>query len=357
MKLLTPGPVPLPEAVAEAMALQPLHHHSQEFLEIASMCWKGLQQIVGTAQPVLLIGGSATVGIEAAVQTVHGTGAHVAVISHGHFGQRIVSLVSRCCSAITVHEVPWGDTFTVDQIETIFKNISKPDAIWMVQSETSTGVTLDLDAIVPQIRSVWPDALICIDAVTGIGIHRFEFDTLGADVVVAGSQKGLLSPPGLAAVALSKRAWDAAAASSQASSLSLNLFRVLEAYQKGRFSWTPPVTLVRALSVAVDLILKRGLPSTWTHHEHLTEFLHQELRQRHFEIFGKATSHAVTVVKVNNAPTIIHRLAHEHGFVVAGGHEELQSSVLRIGTCGAVSREDLAECCSALDHTIHQSRV
>jgi aspartate aminotransferase-like enzyme len=218
----------------------------------------------------------------------------------------------------------------------------------LVHSETSTGVALDLEALADVVHQTWPNALLGVDAITSLGIHPLHMDAWGLDLVVSASQKGLGCPPGLATLGVSERA-QAIMQGRPATTYTLNVSTILDSMARGLFPWTPPVTLVAALDVALNMILAEGMEHVWNRHQDLASYTQQQLRNRGYDLFGDASSHAVTVVADPGADALRQLLLERHEMVIAGGQDQLQGKVFRIGTCGWVHRSDIDDLLAAID--------
>ncbi len=348
MRLFAPGPVQLPEPVVQAMARQPLHHHSDEFAEVCRRCFKGLEHVFFTTLPVLLLNGSGTTGIEAAITNLHERNTEILVFENGRFGERISQIAER--NGIVVHRSrhEWGSVVTPEHVVQAIRKHHNASAVWFVHSETSTGVTLSLDELVSALRDVRPDVLVCVDAVTSIGVHPLFTEEWHLDAVITASQKGLLSPPGLSAIWLSERAWSIVERNTRPS-YSTDLLTIRSAYRQDQFVWTPPVTLVAALATAVELLLTEGLPRVWDRHYQQASLLRSGLIDRGYHLFGEATSNAVTAVRHDSPEAIRRFLLENYSMVVAPGQGKLRDSIFRIGTCGAITKHDIMDVLAALE--------
>jgi len=339
-KLFTPGPVEIPQEVAEASARQPLHHRSQEFQTLSHRVWKNLQTVFRTTGPVAVLGGSGMSGIEACLTSLFRPAETILVLNNGRFGERITTMGR--IHGVNVIEIvaPWGSSIDAAAVGEVLSQNKNVRGIWFVHSETSTGVLIDARAIAAIARSVIPEILICVDAVTSIAIHEFETSQWDIDVAVAGIQKGLMCPPGLSCCALSIRALDRVI-TDVPQTYTLNLQTVLSHHDRGLFAWTPPVSLVAALDVALSLIKDEGLDSVWLRHATVAHALRERLVAHGSNLFGNATSNALVAVEDVRADEIKKRLHDRHGIVIAGGQDALSGRIFRIGTCGSVVLQDV----------------
>lgn len=325
-----------------------MHHRSAEFMALSQRVWSSLSTVFETSNPVVVLAGSGTTGIEASLVSTATSGSVALVLVHGRFGERIAEMHRRCGIQHHIIAVPWGSAIPPERVTEMLHRFPEITSVWMVHSETSTGVTLDVDAIAAAARSVQPDILIAVDAVASIGIHRVATDRWGLDLVMTASQKGLLCPPGLAAVSVSARAERIMRNHAQ-KSYTMDLTTVLDHQRRGLFPWTPPVTLVAGLNVALQDIIDEGIRDVIDQRSEITAYLHSGLRARGFRMFGLGTSYAVTVVEDARANTMRKALRETHGIVVAGGQDQLQGKVMRIGTCGRFHTSDIDVLLNAID--------
>ncbi|HLP29136.1 MAG TPA: aminotransferase class V-fold PLP-dependent enzyme [Candidatus Didemnitutus sp.] len=346
--LFTPGPVPVPLSVVEACAQPVLYHRSNEFRELSQRVWNGLQEIFVTTDPVLVLAGSGMTGIEACIASTVCPGDRVLVLHHGRFGERLVTINQRYGAHVIELGVSWGEEITAVMVEDRLSGIGNITTVWLVHSETSTGVTLPLSEITSVIQRMAPDALIMVDAVLSVAIEPVLTEEWNLDAVVSGVQKGLMCPPGLAAVAVSKRMIDRIH-SVPTRSYTLDLATVLKDYERGLFTWTPPVSLIAGLDVALGMILKKGLPATWADHQERASHVRSLARSRRFSEFGAGTSCGVVVLQHNAIQSVIDELATQHNIIVSGGQDQLKGLIMRIGICGSYTSEMMNTLFLAID--------
>lgn len=340
MTLFTPGPVQLSAEVLDALSRPLLHHRSAEFTQLSVTMWQHLQTVFCTTQPVLVVAGSGTTGLEAAMCSTTAESDTIVICSHGRFGERLVQIAHSHGHRVVHHHVAWGSTIDVQEVVDVITNTPSAKALWLVHAETSTGVALPLRDIALAVRSVAPDLLICVDGVTSIGVQEVQTDAWDLDVVVAGSQKGLSAPPGLAAIAVSHRARTAMSGLTVRSH-TLNLALVHAAYEDQRWYWTPPVHTVAALTVSLQRIVDQTVQARWQHHEQLSQVLKAGLQKQGLTLYGDATATGVIVVNHPQPKALRDVLRREWDIVVAGGQGTLQHSAFRIGTMGALEMKDI----------------
>jgi aspartate aminotransferase-like enzyme len=349
-RLFTPGPVELSPAVVEAMSRQPISHKTAEFAQLTKRVIGNLQWLIGTSSHIAILSGSGTTAIESTIASLCVRGAPCVVLVHGRFGERLAEILTIYGANVHTITAQWGTAITPSAVETALGKIRQPHSVWLVHSETSTGVTLDLQSIAHVVHQLSPDTLLCVDAVTSVGIHELEMDAWHIDGVMTGSQKGLCAPPGLGVVALSERAYHHAAMQLP-HSMTLHLPRSMKSLEESnQFPWTPPVTVMAALDVALNELRQSSRPDLWHHHRHVTKALHDGLQERGFDRFGEGSSHAVTVVNHTAPVEFLGHLYREFGITLALGQDQLGGRVFRIGTCGGVSIPDILYVLEALQN-------
>lgn len=335
--LFTPGPVPLPEAIASAGAHVEVYHQSDAFASFVRDLSHRLQNVLLSSSPVLMVSGSAMTGMDACAASLQRREDTVLVLHHGRFGERLVEIAGIYSDNVASVTAPWGETVCLDQLETACAAIRSLDVVWCVHSETSTGVSIDLPAIVSVIRRYHPEALICVDAVTSVAIQELRTAEWTLDAVVTGIQKGLSCSPGVALVALSDRARERASANRHC--YTLDLHRVVVNLRADRMTWTPPTSLLAQLSVSVDEIIDRGLPAVWKHHEELYMDVRARAEARGFTVWGASTSRGVIVLAHPDGVRIRRELERTHNIVIADGQDQLAGKVVRLGLCGSYTSE------------------
>lgn len=247
--LFTPGPVPIPEAVASAGADVEVYHQSEAFGVFVRDLSHRLKNVLLSSSPVMMLSGSAMTGMDACAASLQRRDDTVLVLHHGRFGERLAEIAGIYSDNITSVTAPWGSTVCLDDVEKACVATRTLDVFWCVHSETSTGVSIDLPAIVSVVRKHHPEALVCVDAVTSVAIQELRAADWTLDAVVTGIQKGLSCSPGVALVALSDRARDRASANRHC--YTLDLHRVDVNLRADRMTWTPPTSLLAQLSVSV----------------------------------------------------------------------------------------------------------
>ena len=350
-RLLTPGPVAVPERVREAMSRTLPHHRTPEFRRLFEQVRGGLGEVFQTRRDVLILGSSGTGAMEAAVVNTLERGRRVVVVRAGKFGERWGEI----CEAHGVEphyvDVEWGRAVEPRAVRDAFERVPDAAALLVQASETSTGVFHPVRELAELARER-PGRLILVDGISGVGVHDLPFDAWGIDVLVSGSQKSWLLPPGLAFVALSERA-EAAVASCSNPRFYFDLRRELAAQPDDQTAWTPPVSLIVGLREALDAILADGLPAAFERHRLLAEATRAAMRALDLELLApESPSHACTAVRVPgglDGRRFVKHLRERYGVEIAGGQGRLAGRIFRIGHMGDVDPLDALTAVAAVE--------
>lgn len=360
MRLFTPGPVPSPQRVLDACSGAVLFHHGEDFSKVLDEAWLNLRAVFSTSNPVVILPGSGMSGMEACVASTVHQGDRVVVFHHGRFGMRLVRINEIYGASVVEHAVEWGETWTADRVRE--QLISDRDhgaiaAVWFVHSETSTGVALDMASICSVVRELLPETLLFLDGVTSVGVQEVLPDAWDIDAVSIGVQKGLMSPPGLACVSLSPRMQQALRRGAQRQTYTLDLASYLDAMQDRKMVWTPPVTLVCGLLEALRMMVEEGLENVLMRHTETSRFMRSELLERGLGAYGDGTSHGVVVVSHPHSEHIRATLRDRFGYVIAGGQDHMRGKILRIGTCGPYTMDDMHALLAAIDSILPEIKA
>jgi aspartate aminotransferase-like enzyme len=254
-RLFTPGPTPLLPAAQFAMAAADIHHRTPEFRALYLRVLEQLKGFVGTKNDVLLLASSGTGAMEASVSNLTSPGDRVLVLSAGKFGERWTAIAKAFGCTADVVSAPYGQTFSLDEVRAALKSDTR--AVFVQATESSTGVRHDVKGIAKLLRDAGREALLVVDAITGLGTTHLDVDGWSVDVIIGGSQKAVMIPPGLAYLSLSDRAWKAAETSKNPRYY-FDLRKERKNAQKGESSYTPAVALIAALGAALDYIAAQG---------------------------------------------------------------------------------------------------
>ncbi len=352
-RLFTPGPTPVPEHVMLRMAEPIIHHRHPEFREIMARVKRNLQYVFQTDAPVLTLASSGTGGMEATFVSLFSAGDTVIAVNGGKFGERWVTMPRTFGLNAVEITVPWGRAVEPDQVLAVLKAHPAAKAVYLTQSETSTGTATDIHTIARVIREN-SDALVCVDGITAVGAHELRFDAWGVDACVTGSQKGLMIPPGLAFVALSEKAIEATKRSTLPK-FYFDLSRALKAYETDDTPWTPAVSLIIGVDVALEMIRAEGIENVWSRHRRLASALRAGMEAIGLSLFSDSPSFAVTPVWLPEGVawnTFNRALKIDNGITVAGGQGEYAGRIFRVSHLGYYDDLDMITVVAAIERAL-----
>jgi serine---pyruvate transaminase len=342
--LFTPGPTPVPPQVLAALAEPVVHHRGPDFMRIYERCLARLQEVFRTSRDVLMFGSSGSGTMESAVANLCSPGDRVVIVVAGNFGQRWAEIGRAYGADVDELEYEWGDTPTADDLGSRLGELGGATAVFLTQSETSTGVVCDVQAMAAAAREA--GAVTVVDAVSSLGAVPLETDAWGIDVVVSGSQKALMTPPGIAMVTASEEAW-ALRERSTSPRYYFDWDRTRKAQAKLDAPFTPPVSLVVALDVALGLLLDGGLETAFERHLRLGRACRAGVKAMGLELFSPDddSSAVVTAVRVPDGvdgDELVLGLRDRFGMTLAGGQGPLKGKIFRIGHIGWFDVFDIA---------------
>ena len=351
--LFTPGPTPIPPEALLAMA-QPIdYHRSDAAVTLIQDVLEKLKHVFQTEQDVLFLTSSGTGAMEGAVANLLSRGDKAIVIRSGKFGERWSDL----CSAYGIHvipiDVPWGHSVEPHTVETHLKAHPDVKAVFATLCETSTGALHDIEALAGLTR-VRPTLLV-VDAVSALAADDLQMDNWGVDVVVSCSQKGLMTPPGLAFVALNQRAWDAVACSD----LPKYYFDFRKAHQsglEGSVPYTPAITLLSALQCALNRICAEGIRNTIARHNRLAVATRRAVKALGLSLFAASPANTLTAIRLPteiDGKAFINLMRDRYGITYAGGQSQLSGKIARIAHLGWMNENDAIVAISAFERGLH----
>jgi aspartate aminotransferase-like enzyme len=346
--LYTPGPTPVPPEVLAALGEPVVHHRSPDFRPIYEQCLARLREVFRTEHDVLLFGASGTGAFESAVANLVTAGESHLVVSAGNFGERWVALTSAYGADVDHLRYAWGETPEAEDVRARLRE-RESKAVWVVQSETSTGVVADVQAIAAAAKEA--GALVVVDAVSSLGALPCETDAWGLDAVVSGSQKALMTPPGLGLCAASPAALAATGSSPR---FYFDWERTRKAQAKLDAPFTPPVSLVAALDVALGLLLDEGLEASFERHIRLGRAARAGAKAMGLELFSPDEDRSAVVTALRpprgvDADEIVKSLRDRFGMTIAGGQAELKGQIFRLGHIGWFDVFDIATMLAAVE--------
>jgi aspartate aminotransferase-like enzyme len=355
-RLFTPGPTPLLPAAQFAMAAADIHHRTPEFRALYLKVLAQLKVFVGTQNDVLLLSSSGTGAMEAAVSNLTSPGDKVLVLTAGKFGERWTGLAKAFGCEVDVVTAPYGETFDLAAVKAALRPEHK--AVYLQATETSTAVRHDVEAIARLVKET--DALLVVDGITGLGTTHFDVDGWGIDVLIGGSQKAVMIPPGLAYLSVSEKAW-AAMEKSKNPRYYFDLRKERKNAVKGESAYTPAVALIAGLGAALDYIagqaggdLEKGRIALIDNAQVNAEATRAGLVKLGFTLFAPtapaAAATAVAVPEGMNSGDVVKALKARFSLVIANGQGEMQGKIFRVAHLGFFDYLDTIAFLGAMEH-------
>jgi aspartate aminotransferase-like enzyme len=347
--LLTPGPTPVPPEVLAAISQPVVHHRGPDFRPVYERCLARLRDVFRTERDVLLFGSAGTGAMESAVANLCSPGDRVLVVSAGHFGERWRAIASAYGAEVETLEYAWGEIPAADDVAARLTELGGAKAVFLTHSETSTGVVCDLQALAAAVNE--HGALSVVDAVSSLGAVPLETDAWGLDVVVSGSQKALMTPPGLA---MSSSSEDAFAARGDSPRFYFDWERTRKAQASLDAPFTPPVSLVAGLDVALGLLLDAGLEATFDRHIRLGRACREGAKAMGLELFSPDEDRSAVVTAIRapdgiDATELVRGLRDRFGITIANGQGALKGKIFRIGHIGYFDVFDITTALAAVE--------
>jgi aspartate aminotransferase-like enzyme len=356
-RLFTPGPTPLLPAAQFAMAAADIHHRTPEFRALYQRVLDQLKTFVGTKNDVLLLASSGTGAMEASVSNLTSPGDRVLVLSAGKFGERWTAIAKAFGCEVDVVNAPYGQTFSLDEVRKALKIETR--AVLMQATESSTGVRHDVKGVAELLKKAESGALLVVDAITGLGTTHFDVDAWGVDVIIGGSQKAVMLPPGLAYLGVSDRAWEAM-------EISLNpryyfdLRKERKNAHKGESSYTPAVSLIAGLGAALDFItaqgggdLAAGRTALVNNAETCAAMTRAAVQALGLTLFAPdapaAAATAILPPAGVDSGVIVKELKNRFAAVVTNGQGEMKGQIFRIAHIGLFDYMDTIAIIGALE--------
>ena len=363
--LRIPGPTPVPPEVLEAVAHPMVNHRGREFAALISRVAERLKDFFLTSNDVLILSASGTGGLEAAVVNTLSPGDRVLSVSTGAFGERFAAIADTYGAEVIPLQYEWGQAARPEDVRQALEEHPDVVAVLLTHNETSTGVTNPLEEIACVVRDLPSpmhgrgaggegSPLLLVDAVSSLGAIPLETDGWGLDVVVTGSQKGWMVPPGLTFVSMSERAWRAYE-KAKMPRFYLDLGRHRDALPKGQTPWTPTMSIFFGLDVALERMAAEGMERIFTRHASIGRTVRQGVKTIGLELLcedERYASDTVTAVKCPDGVEVSalrNLMEDEYGVILAGGQAKLQGKIFRIGHLGLVDEEDIRQTLQSLE--------
>jgi aspartate aminotransferase-like enzyme len=351
--LLAPGPTTIPPEVLLKMAEPILHHRNPLFEEVVAEVRENLKYLFGTKNEVLVFASSGTGAMEGAVTNMLSPGDKAICIRSGKFGERWGNI----CKAYGVEainiELPWGDDLDPGLVEKTIKANPDVKSVYMQATETSTGVMFPVKAVADIVKN-YPEILMVVDGITGVGVFPLPMDEWKIDILVSGSQKALMLPPGLAMAGVSDKAWGFNK-TAKCPRFYFNWAKELTNLEKNQTNFTPAISLISGLRESLRIIKTEGLENVYKRIDKLAHATREGAKALGLKIFAKTPSPAVTAICAPegiDGQAIYKTLWKKYGVTGAGGQDQLKGKVFRIATLGYADEYDVITAVAALEFTL-----
>src|SRR5216684_3487814 len=358
-RLFTPGPTPLLPAAQTAMASFTAHHRTADFRALFQRVLADMKEFIGTQNDVLVLACSGTGVMEASVSNLISPGERVLVLTAGKFGERWTGLAKAFGCHVEVLEVPYGQTFSLDDIRARLNHSVR--AVFVQATESSTGVRHDIEGIAKIVREHGDETLLVVDAITGLGTTHLDVDAWGVDVIIGGSQKALMMPPGLAYCAVSERAWKHMEKTTSPRYY-FDLRKERKSAAKGESAYTPATSLFAALGAALEFVrgmgngdLAKGREELVNNAELCAEMTRAGAKALGLKLYASAPAAALTAISSPegiDSGKIVKEFREAFDAVVANGQGEMKGQLFRIAHIGYYDYLDTIGILGALEHVL-----
>ncbi len=349
--LLAPGPTPVPPEVLLAMARPVIHHRAPEFAELFGQVREGLKWIFQTSNDVLILASSGTGGMEGAVANFLSPGDKALVVNGGKFGERWGKLCKTFGVQVVEIKVEWGQAVDPQAVAEALKKDPSIKAVYVQASETSTGVAHDTKALAEVVKS-HEGTILVVDAITALGVFDIKTDAWGLDVVVTGSQKAFMLPPGLAFVSVSEKAWQMADKAKNGA-FYFNFKRERDAQVKNQTAYTPAVSMILGLQEVLRMMKAEGLEPLFARQGRLAHAMREGVMAAGLSLFPKERpSDALTAVSAPqgvDGQAIYKNLRVQYGITAAGGQDHLKGKIFRVSHMGYMDTFDVITAVAAIE--------
>ncbi len=352
MNLRIVGPTPLPVPVRRALSEPMINHRGPEFAALQARLVGNLQTYFQTVNDILLFTCSGTGGMEAAIVNLLSPGDTVLAVSVGVFGDRFAEIAKTFGANVIRQNFPWGTAADPGLVRDTLRESKNVRLVLLTHNETSTAITNPLQDLACEIRET-SDALIVVDAISSVGAIDLPTDKWGVDVVITGSQKAWMIPPGLAMISVSPRAWQVNALA-QTPRFYFDFRKMKDSMAKGQTPFTPALNLYVALDAALEMMNAEGFANLRTRHTRIGEHTRARVKELGWQLFADEAHASNTVTAIKLPPGVDGKkwrevLRTEHDTIIAGGQKDLADKIVRVGHLGWVDEPDIDECLNAMD--------
>ncbi len=359
-QLRIPGPTPLPERVARAMDRPLVDHRGPEFKAVLEEIIPGLKKVFGTDGDMLLLTCSGTGGLESAVANLVSPGEPVIVALCGNFGERFVSINKAYGAEVIALEAEWGQPVDAADLAEVLRAHPEVELVFLTHNETSTGLTNDLQQLARVVRESG-DRVLVVDGVSSVGSIPMEMDAWGIDVLVSGSQKGWMAPPGLAFMAVGPRAWERHA-QARSPRFYFDWGKLRDEIAKGATPYTPAVGVAYGVQEWLRMLFEEGLDNVYLRHRVIADACAAGLEAAGFHLFAAEGYRSATVTSALppeglDVSALRTLLRQKYGVVIAGGQAKMTGKMIRVGHLGAVTVGDLVQVLWAIEQALEELDV
>jgi aspartate aminotransferase-like enzyme len=353
IRLLTPGPTPVPERVSLRMAQPIIHHRSPEFEQVFGRVREGLSWLFQTRQDVVQFAASGTGAMEAALVNFLRRGDEAIVVDAGKFGERWTKLAKSYGVNAVVLKVEWGNAVDPGAVEAALREHPNAKAVFVQANESSTGAKHPIEKLARITKD--RGTILVVDAISALGAFDLPFDAWGIDVMVSGSQKALALPPGLAFLAASEKAWKLSE-TADLPRFYFDLKRERENQRKNQTAWTPAISLVLGLDESLQMFREEGLAACFERHDRLARGARAGMQALGLELFSKAPSAAMTTVTAPagvDSEKLVKHLFKQYGVKLVGGQDAAKGKIFRIAHLGYFDEFDMLVVVGAIERGLH----
>jgi aspartate aminotransferase-like enzyme len=355
-RLFSPGPTLVPESGLAAMSRQVMHHRTPEFRRILANVLEGLKEVLATRNDVLLLSSSGTGAMEAAAVNLVRRGGKVIVLESGKFSERWRILCETFGANVVRYELPWGAAFEPSRVAELLHENPDASAEFATLLETSTGVGHDIEGIARAVREN-SNALVVVDGISGVGAMECRTDAWGIDVLVVGSQKALMAPPGLAFLAVSDAAWKQIGANPQRPAFYFDLLAYRKALKTSDTPYTPSIPLVIALDESLKLLRAAGMETIWLRTRTLASAFRAGVAALGLKIAAARPADGMTAAFLPDGidgKVFLDRLEVRFGIKLAGGQGPWKGNIFRMAHFGLIDELDVLSTLAALELVLAQ---
>ncbi len=351
MNLRLPGPIPVPNEILEAMAKPMINHRGPAYKEMLARITDRLKQVFQTTGDVYILTASGTGAMEATITNTLSPSDKVLCASIGGFGHRFAEIARIFGADVVMLNSAPGTSIKLDKLHSVLESDPAISAVLVTHNETSTGVTNDLEKIADIVKKEF-NKLLLVDGISSVGSLPLQTDAWGCDVVATASQKGWMLPPGLAFISFSEKAWEANATSTMPK-FYFDLSEYRSYFAKGQPPWTPAISQMFALDLALEEMMTQGLDNIYQQHAEIGKFTRDGLRTLGLTILPEESiaSNSVTAVCVPDGidvKNLLMQLDENHGVILAAGQDSLAEKIFRIGHMGRTTKGEIENVLNSL---------